>query len=467
MLCCFHGNDAVLRQLLERMGRSQIFVADKQGRNALHYVAISHAPEEQIRQVCRILLGKGGRVDVSDTAGVTAVHLAAQHGNMAFFDALFSTLAKIEYRYFMELETSARQHPLHLAVAHQMEQVIDVLLDNGTSVNSKDGQNRTPLHYAVCCGNHSIVKRILQQKPSIDEVDSNYRTPLVYAAERGVIQLVETLLFAGANVFVEDNKGRNALFHCVLGLLVHSRSGNQELLKTSEACVRAIHNAGGELTADISGKHVLHVAAGENDPVVVSLLLDMLQKDLISIRDAAGRTPLHTAAMLDASGVASVLLEDDIRCLSMCAQSGALWTAVHFACAGGAQDTLRNLLSFCDENEERELARAPDKHQRTPLHLAASAGSAACCTILLEYIERSWNGAAVAEELQRRDANGRTPLHRAVRKASAAAASALLDAASRCGASIVSAVDANGESPVDRAKARKRPKLHALLAKHL
>jgi len=54
-----------------------------------------------------------------------------------------------------------------LAVSCGFQNVIDVLLDKGANVSSKDFNGNTPLHLAVQNGNISVIESLVSRQPQV------------------------------------------------------------------------------------------------------------------------------------------------------------------------------------------------------------------------------------------------------------------------------------------------------------
>ncbi|KAH8770916.1 ankyrin repeat-containing domain protein [Diaporthe sp. PMI_573] len=92
---------------------------------------------------------------------------------------------------------------LHFAANRGHVECVEVLLEEGASVNLPDGQNRTPL-YAACCSEttksaNRILDELIKRKLPISEINMISRdeeTPLNRAALQGHGHIVERLLHA-------------------------------------------------------------------------------------------------------------------------------------------------------------------------------------------------------------------------------------------------------------------------------
>ncbi len=102
--------------------------------------------------------------------------------------------------------------PLHLACRYGNADGAKLLIDNGAKLEIKDNNNHTPMMEAIVNTHTSIVRLLLERGASPDSepipVFGNY---LFCAASRRCIDIVKTLLDAGADLDLGDEKGETAL----------------------------------------------------------------------------------------------------------------------------------------------------------------------------------------------------------------------------------------------------------------
>lgn len=104
-------------------------------------------------------------------------------------------------------------------------EIIEMLLDHGADVNSKDYIKSTALHKASEYGKLAILKLLLGRGAEIDAEDSEGVTSLSFAASRGHDDCVLTLLHHNANVNTQDEYGITPL---------HGASASCSLTTTEE-----------------------------------------------------------------------------------------------------------------------------------------------------------------------------------------------------------------------------------------
>ncbi len=88
---------------------------------------------------------------------------------------------------------------------------INVLLSDGTNIDTVDQNGNTPLMMASKIGNARILDIILSHNPDINKQNNKGRTALMIAAEAGLIDVVKELVDHGAEISIEDANGNSAL----------------------------------------------------------------------------------------------------------------------------------------------------------------------------------------------------------------------------------------------------------------
>ncbi|XP_063679367.1 SH3 and multiple ankyrin repeat domains protein 3-like isoform X7 [Bolinopsis microptera] len=133
------------------------------------------------------------------------------------------------YGAFLEFRDKNGYTALHHASVNGMHESMQVLLDVGASVNSRDLKGMTPLYNAICDGNSTLTAEILlKEKCDLNIVDNTGQWhELHQACKRGKTDLVELLLLYGAEINGKTSAGNSALHisasfnkvHCARQLL--------------------------------------------------------------------------------------------------------------------------------------------------------------------------------------------------------------------------------------------------------
>ncbi|KAF0696816.1 Aste57867_12478 [Aphanomyces stellatus] len=108
--------------------------------------------------------------------------------------------------------------PLHAAAMAGSVATVQVMLDNGASVESINNQHSTPLHHACYCvsDNTDVVEALIHAKSDVNALDKNGSTPLSVAARKNQVGAIRLLLKAGADPAIKDNVHRTPYTSAVL-----------------------------------------------------------------------------------------------------------------------------------------------------------------------------------------------------------------------------------------------------------
>jgi ankyrin repeat protein len=158
--------------------------------------------------------------DVSDAAttdGMTALHFAAQNGDIAVVQFLIEHGADIKAQ-----DTVFSRTPLHFAAENGNLDTVKYLAEHGAEIQDKDGYGATALHYAAKNNKLDVIKYLVSKKMDYTAKDVRGWSAMHYAAEGGGIDVIKYLLAKGLNINELNNAGRTPFFFA---------RGNRELRK--------------------------------------------------------------------------------------------------------------------------------------------------------------------------------------------------------------------------------------------
>lgn len=248
--------------------------------------------------------------------------------------------------------------PISIAIKKENWALLELLLQfPDTDVETKDLDGNTPLSIAVGQGNMVVANSILERRQQNAHTrDSRGNTPLLVAATQGVSVFRAFLLkHPELEIYSRDFGGDTQLMTAIK----QGDSTNVELiLYRSEAEMHI---------ADSNGDGPLNIAARRGDEDIVDLLLERIDPKHIAFRGSDGLTPLESAFAGGFSGIIKKLLE---------------YPRVHPVCKAARAnqfDFLRIILDVKPLLVDADLFQS-----RTPLGVAAEAGSTQCVRLLLD-----------------------------------------------------------------------------------
>ncbi|PNS14791.1 hypothetical protein CAC42_2020 [Sphaceloma murrayae] len=180
-------------QLLLGSG-ANVNARDARGRNVLHNLAADKQCDWG-EQIVDLLLNNEVQLegpDAVDELARTPLHWCCATGKRMLAEKLLSRRSLP--RASVNAIERGQKTPLHLAVIHGRDDIVDLLLDHGADVQAKSTGGWTPLHNACAQGSHGIVSTLLRAGSDCNARLFNGRTPLHVAAEAGHVDVVKVLL---------------------------------------------------------------------------------------------------------------------------------------------------------------------------------------------------------------------------------------------------------------------------------
>ena len=203
--------------------------------------------------------------------------------------------------------------PLHMAARYGHWEIGMYLTKiSGARVNASDCFGATPLHVAAC-HNHKLFVHMLMRSESsanINSMTANGSTPLHSAAACGAVEIIDLLLYFGANLSAVDKDGFSTLHHAILH--IHSDQLDGEFILNRTDLGGTLHL----VTIDRRG-HLAMFCKKENNIIkntdqyrwLDAFINLILRGSDIHAADKNGRTPLHIAAANGLADAVNVLLQ--------------------------------------------------------------------------------------------------------------------------------------------------------------
>ncbi|MDE0358360.1 MAG: ankyrin repeat domain-containing protein [Gammaproteobacteria bacterium] len=145
----------------------------------------------------RALLQQGADVNAAQGDGMTALHWAADRGDLEMARMLVYAGAGLE-----AVTRMAEYTPLHLASRAGHGAVVRALLEAGSDPAARTGSGgATPLHLAATAGDAEAVAVLIEHGADVDAREERARqTPLIFAAAQNRVEAIRALLAGGADL---------------------------------------------------------------------------------------------------------------------------------------------------------------------------------------------------------------------------------------------------------------------------
>ncbi|KAN0136205.1 Ankyrin repeat-containing domain protein [Lactarius tabidus] len=365
----------------------------------------------------------------------TPLHLASQGGHFEIVQELLTRGADIT------AQNQNQMTPLHLA-PRIMAEIVQILVDHGADVTALDMTHSTPLHLASFSGIPEIVRILLENGADVNAKNETYSTPLHRASLLGSAESIRLLLEYNADITARDSSHITPLHHA----------------SSWTNSVQLLINHGADVTAqEKTGSTPLHLSSSLGSAKVVQLLIEHGAD--VTAQNKTQSTPLHLASSCVSFTASSFLIHlradvnaqkyhnilghkersiartEIVRLLiehgaDVTAQDEAYSTPLHLAASEGSAETVGLLI------EHGADVAAKDEGRRTPLHLASSVSVTTTVRLLIKH------GANVSEQ----DKTNSTPLHFAAFSGSSDTVHLLLEHGAD-----VTALDGDNKTPLHRA----------------
>ena len=147
----------------------------------------------------------------SEERAYTGLHAAAVAGDAAQLRRLLGQGAKLEDR------DPAGRTPLHVAAFKSHENIVKALAKAGANMNALDGESYDIVTIAAVANDIAMMRLALTLGNSAKNMTSPYDgTALIAAAHLGHVEIVQTLIKAGAPLDHVNNLGWTALMEAVV-----------------------------------------------------------------------------------------------------------------------------------------------------------------------------------------------------------------------------------------------------------
>ncbi|XP_052474363.1 inversin isoform X1 [Carassius gibelio] len=364
-----NGDKNTLQRLISAESRLRDS-EDQFGRTPLMYCVLADRLD-----CAEVLLKAGAAVNNTDHSQRTALHLAAQKGNVRFMKLLLSRHADWRLKDLEEMT------PLHLATRHSSSKPLSLLLKH-MAPGEVDTQDRNKscckslpgaykaqglvavLTLCVCevTITHSLhAKDVFHRREKTDQLNfsTKTQTALHWSAFYNHPEHVKLLIKHDSNIGIPDSEGKIPLHWAA-----HNKHPNAT--RTVRCILEAAPTESLLNWQDYEGRTPLHFAVADGNEAVVEVLTSY-EGCSVTAYDNLFRTPLHWAALLGHAKIVHLLLERNKSGMIPSDSQGA--TPLHYGAQSNYADTVAVFLKHPSVRDE------PDLEGRTAFMWAAGKGS--------------------------------------------------------------------------------------------
>jgi ankyrin repeat protein len=330
----------------------------------------------------------GANILAKNGGGYNSLHYAAKTNNIALFNFLIEEAKnnkEIDLEEFIDDTTDEGSTALNIAAEYAATNVLDELIANQASVDSKRVDSLTPLHFLARNCLHIQIKKIIKEPlVTLNSQSSSGNTAIHFATHSNCVNGVKYLAKAGADLDIVNVDGEAAIH-------VAARRGYEEV------AVNLLKYSANATIIDGSGNCPMHIAAKYGNANIISKILTINKLDIDILNEENKETALFIAAK-NGYEEASKLLIDHGANINYVEPE----TEMRIADATIVGSNLKILNYLLSENPN--ILEITNSFGATPIHYAVGANK---LDLVIHLLDKG-------VDVNTRDEKGLSPLHIAI-----------------------------------------------------
>jgi ankyrin repeat protein len=207
-------NHKIIVKLLLEHGLDVNMTSGEYGNTALHLAA-----EEGHLEILKLLLASGADPTIKDFDQNSPLHSGANHGNPTILALLLARIEDlgVDSKAYINRVNAEGNTALHLAAQYGNLEAIELLLQRGAEIDSLNSYGYTPLGLAIqcSCSQVNLINLLLEHGSQVSTVEHcSLVKPLHQATHINHVGLISSFLEKGANISLQDAYG-NSFLHII------------------------------------------------------------------------------------------------------------------------------------------------------------------------------------------------------------------------------------------------------------
>lgn len=371
---------------------------DLEKKNSDGETSLHVAVKKNHTKLVKLMLENGAIPDTrSDNGGESALHFAIRNNSSEIIDILASQNIISAETVDFNLETSAGDSPLSLALTLKRNELVPQLIRGGSNVNARNKDGLSLLHQAILNRSSETAVFLIQNGAHIEEKTLDGETPLILSIREECEEVVDILCSKGASMSSEN--GTNPLYlalemrqDVVANILVSHGIDLDCWSPAGDGTLETLlHRA---LRSEVADEYIAMYLIKKGCDIDSPKQLDSNSSQEIVL---SRESPLHMSCRLGLFHTCQVLTKSgaNLNCLNIENQ-----TPLHVAIKNGHEEIIRLLL----EQPTVDL-KVRDKNGHTPFALTLQMRNHKVAEKILEKMPNA------AEQM---DSRGRNFLHLAI-----------------------------------------------------
>ena len=248
----------------------------------MHFHLLDYAIIHNKRNIVKILIEKGARIDYTNNKGRTILHEILKYNYMDLFGYILQIQKKIVGLDLSEIFDNNGNTILHYAIIFKNLKAVQILLKNNVNINIKNKIGYNSLHIAINIKHLKISNLLIDNNIDINVVLNNGESALHLSCNRGLYEISKKLLDMNIDIDIQDkNNEYTALMYCV-------NLGNPKLTQ-----LLLLNNADVNIQ-DFYGNTALHYVVHDDNFEIFAILMEKSKMTVnVNILNIESKLPLH------------------------------------------------------------------------------------------------------------------------------------------------------------------------------